>query len=1633
MPTPPLDTNYPPPDAELARFSPAARTAWAKHDRKTDGWLPLWRHMTDAGAVAGKLWDTWLADNIKRLVSEALPAGEADARRLMVFLGSSHDIGKSTPAFACQVEPLAERMRNAGLDMPSAVEYGEDRRLAPHGLAGQLLMQEWMAERFGMSSRASGQFAVVAGGHHGTPPEHQQIHNLQLRPRLLRHPGPSEAIWRSVQFELLDACGEFSGAADRLAAWTSVRLPQPVQVVLTAVVILSDWIASAPELFPYDPASWQPAGRAGEERRLRSAWQGLDLPGPWSPVEPEQTAGELFAERFTLPEGALIRPVQEEAVRMARAMPAAGLLMIEAPMGEGKTEAAFAAAEVLAARTGAGGCLVALPTRATGDAMFPRLLAWLDKLPLDGPRSVVLAHAKAALNDVWAGMMRRERRAIAAVDLDGGERVGTERTTKGAQPAGLHAHRWLRGRKKALLASFAVGTVDQVLFAGLKSRHLALRHLAVAGKVVIIDEVHAYDAYMSRYLDRVLEWLAAYRVPVVLLSATLPADRRRALAAAYAGQPMDAHGPGPESVPDDAYPLITAVAPGVTPHVAQPAAASGRRTDVSLERLVDYPGLLADRLAAELADGGCALVVRNTVDRVLEAADVLRERFGDGAVTVAHSRFLAADRAAKDAELRERFGPGGDRPTGPHVVVASQVVEQSLDVDFDLLVTDLAPVDLLLQRMGRLHRHPRVRPPRLAQARCLVTGTVDWSSTPPQPVLGSVSIYGEHLLLRTLAVLDAHLDGEPLVLPNHISPLVQEVYGNIEVGSPEWAEKLAEAHAEHLQLLRKKRDKAGDFLLGPVRRAGRPVIGWLEANAGDADDSLAGRAQVRDSQESVEVLAVQRLRDGRLVTVPWLDGGRGGLDLPTDFLPSRRAAEAAAASAITLPWQFCKSWMIDRTIEELERFRVNAWQVKECPWLAGELFLVLDEDCQTRLSGFVLSYSKDDGLRVLPSTGPPRKQGPAEGGTAPGNGDDHGRAANGEVPASAPGTAPTAPPEGPPAQTVSADVSSARGRTEGVGPLTPLATEAGISRPPSFSLITRPWLPAQRLDGSTEELSLHGLFTQARALRRLVGDVSTQELALLRLLLAVVHDALDGPADLESWEELWQADEPFAPVLDYLLRHEDRFDLLHPVQPFFQVSGLRTEKNEIASLNRLVADVPNGDPFFAMRRPGVDRLSYAEAARWLVHAHAYDTSGIKSAMAGDDRAKAGKVYPLGVGSAGTLGGIFAEGANLHETLLLNLIALDEGIVGEEDSAGADDVDRPAWRREQPFGPGPRGAASDISRPDGLRDLYTWQSRRIRLHAEDGAVTGVVLGYGDPLTMSAPWKLEPMSGWRRSPAQEKKQARPLVYMPKQHDPSRAAWRGLASLLPARRAATDDTGRGTSDSLPSGVVRWTSMLTTEGVLDPQALIRLRLIGAVYGTQQSVVDEIVDDSVVMPAVLLHQEHAAFRTAAVDAVADADEAVRALGHLAGNLARAAGTDAAPATQAARDLGFGALDGPYRQWLATLASCSDPQEARKQWQVTVRHHILRLGQSLLNSVGPAASEGRVTELPGYGPTWINDARAETWFRRRMNKVLSDTVERPGGPQATGPVSPSSEARSPAAPDPASTPTRDNAQTEPAL
>jgi CRISPR system Cascade subunit CasA len=1427
-------------------------------------------------------------------------------------------------------------MHEQGLEMPTSARLGDDRWLAPHGLAGQVILREWLMERHGWSGRSADAFTVIAGGHHGVPPSFSQLHDLDAHPELIRTPGTSEELWKSSQHELLDACAEMTGVSSHLAHWRGIRLSQQAQVLLTGLVIVADWIASNSDLFQY---AARVAGEAAMDTKARveAAWQGLDFPAPWTPKLSSLPEAGLLASRFGLPAEARLRPVQGAAVRLASADTAPGLLVIEAPMGEGKTEAALLAAEVLAARSGAGGIFLALPTQATSNAMFARALKWLERVPREGAGAVHLAHGKAALDDEFQKLLKKTPK-LTAIELDGHDSHTDIRRDRRSGAAELVAHQWLRGRKKGVLSPFVVGTIDQLLFTGLKSRHLALRHLAVAGKVVVIDEVHAYDAYMSVYLERVLSWLGAYRVPVVLLSATLPADRRQALVEAYGGLPSDTPQAGRE-----AYPVLTAVAIGAPAQTVGTEPAAGRNVDVVIEALDDDPGLLADRLEAELSDGGCALVVRNTVGRVLQTSQQLRERFGAEQVTVAHSRFVDLDRARKDADLRARFGPQGARPQR-HIVVASQVAEQSLDIDFDLLVTDLAPVDLVLQRMGRLHRHHRggpeqsERPVRLRTARCLVTG-VDWAASPPAPVAGSVAVYGLHALLRSLAELQPHLTGSAVTLPDDINPLVQRAYAQSFDAPAGWSDAMDTARTEHTAHIVQQREAAAAFCLDEVRGPGRSLIGWIDGGVGDADDTRAGRAQVRDSPETIEVLVVQRGSDGVLRTLPWLDRGRGGLELPTEAVPPPWAARAAAASALRLPALFAKPWMFDRVIQELEQEYHEAWQTKQSSWLQGELLLVLDESCRTQLAGYELSYTPDDGLEmVMP---------------------------------------------GEPHATVVRD------------------KEASDDKIASFDLTSAPWLPVLYVDGTQGELSLREVFAGATSIRRLVGDLPTQDFALLRLLLAILHDAVDGPRDGQDWEDMWTSGDPFTEVPAYLDDHRERFDLLHPTTPFYQVPGLHTAKNDVGPLNKIVADVPDGEPFFSMRVRGVKQLGFAEAARWLVHTQAFDTSGIKSGVVGDPKAVNGKRYPQGVAWLGNLGGVFAEGDTLRQTLLLNLIAADTANLRVTSAQ-----DTPAWRRASGVASGTGGnqAGTEPRVPAGLRDLYTWQSRRIRLEYDTRGITGAVLTYGDELTPHNKQGIEPMTGWRHSPAQEKKLGLPTVYMPRQHDPTRAAWRGIESLLAAEDPSGRRQGTEAAANIRPKIVDWLAELAHHGNLPSRSLLRVRTVGARYGTQQSVIDEVMSDELTMAVVLLHEGDHRFGEAAIAAVKDADKAVAALADLASDLAQAAGLDPEPERVTARDQAFGALDGPYRQWLLDLGNGTDPTAARAQWQGRVHDIITAQGQILLDSAGPAAAQGRMVTT-SRGKRWIDDALAELFFKGRINKGLSSRLVNnstgPGGTAAS--------------------------------
>lgn len=517
---------------------------------------------------------------------------------------------------------------------------------------------------------------------------------------------------------------------------------------------------------------------------------------------------------------------------------------------------------------------------------------------------------------------------------------------------------WLRGRRRAGLADFVVGTIDQGLFTALKAKHVALRHLGLAGKVVIVDEVHAADVYMREYLKRALAWLGDYQAPVILMSATLPPAQRDEYIAAYASGRGDIE-PLPTEQ-DDRYPRITVydgmtrTAPLVdkpTPHI------------FSLNRLPDDLRTLRRTLDGLLKEGGCAGVICNTVSRAQAAYRALREEFGDDTVLL-HSRFIAPDRAQREQRLVVSLGRTGDQRPERLVVVGTQVLEQSLDVDFDIVVSDLAPMDLLFQRAGRLHRHARAkRPGPLSTPALYLRGVDDWAGNPPGPVRGSISVYGAAPLLRAAAVLS---DRAVLTVPEDIPRLVREAY-DVALQAPlgwESAWSVAERQAQTNSLASRQRAQA--FLL-PDPQTPENLTGLIDVEVSDPERSEEqGRSQVRDSEDSLEVIALWRDEEGSL-RLPACSPRHPGALIPEGIewgTDSERAlAREMATCTLSLPITLTNEGTIGRVIAELERsVDYSGWQ--QSPWLRGQLVLVFGPQGYARVAGFDLHYTPEMGLVV---------------------------------------------------------------------------------------------------------------------------------------------------------------------------------------------------------------------------------------------------------------------------------------------------------------------------------------------------------------------------------------------------------------------------------------------------------------------------------------------------------------------------------------------------------------------------------------------------------------------------------------------------------------------------------------------
>ncbi|HUZ85234.1 MAG TPA: CRISPR-associated helicase Cas3', partial [Gaiellales bacterium] len=415
----------------------------------------------------------------------------------------------------------------------------------------------------------------------------------------------------------------------------------------------------------------------------------------------------------------------------------------------------------LAALSGSDELYFALPTQATSNQMFGRVHQFLNASDAS-PVPVKLVHGQALLfaDDI--------------AEHPYGDGADAE-SPAAAVPA------WFAPKKRALVAPYGVGTIDQAELAVLNARHYMLRLFGLAGKVVILDEVHAYDAYMSTIIEHALWWLAALGTSVILLSATLPTRRHRQLANAFLA---GVRGHVPDAAPADdgaplPYPVLSAYTSSCSTMGTPPAAQPDR--ELTLEMTPDRSAVAEARYLLELVrDGGAVCRITNTVARAQEVAAALREIAPrDVERHLLHARLPSDDRLAREVRLADRLGPTSTRtPSDRIVVVGTQVLEQSLDYDVDVMLSDLAPIDLLLQRAGRLHRHAaRLRPRLLREPVLQVVLGTDARGAPGFGA--SRFVYEPFVLWKTWLTLHARQEADGhivLHLPADYRALIEATY-----------------------------------------------------------------------------------------------------------------------------------------------------------------------------------------------------------------------------------------------------------------------------------------------------------------------------------------------------------------------------------------------------------------------------------------------------------------------------------------------------------------------------------------------------------------------------------------------------------------------------------------------------------------------------------------------------------------------------------------------------------------------------------------------------------------------------------------------------------------------------------------
>lgn len=748
-------------------LSPSARSIWSKSAPDDGDGHNLLAHLLDVAAVAEILLEREPASTLD-WASRRLSLPHESCLRWIAAMAGLHDFGKAVPGFVIKWPAGYARVQAAGLGFSRVA-----CRIGNHSQATSALLAEPLYTQTQAPWAWINEAVQAIAAHHGW--------HLSAQESNQGEPIGESPAWAEARQEILAAYWRTLAPAGRP---TNETLDLVAVNWLAGLTSAADWIASNPDWFPLGERHDHLADYYDHAKRL--AKRALQHAG-WhcAPIllRDDASATDLLSQIRGPPTQP--RPLQTIGDELLRSARGPSLMLVEAPMGEGKTELAYLAYLRLQAANGHRGLYVALPTQATGNALFKRTRQFLEAFVVD-KTDIQLVHGGAAQN----------------------EQIQHLRGIANDAEESLTASVWFSQRRRPLLSPYGVGTVDQALLATLNVKHHFVRLWGLANRVVVLDEVHAYDTYTSVLIEALIRWLKAMGSSVVLMSATLPQAKRDRLVRAW--------GASSDELPALAYPRLTLIDEGVPRGDtvdARPLA------PIKLHSLGESLDAIAEQAMSLLHEGGCGAVIVNTVDRAQTLYRLIEPMASAGGAEVMlfHARFPADERAEREKQVLGMFGDANanddtSRPAAG-LLIATQVAEQSLDLDFDFMLSDLAPVDLIMQRAGRLHRHDRARPEAHADARLWIAG-LHRDRLPSLKETAWEYVYDPYVLGHTWACLR---ERSALQLPADIDGLVQEVYSFPELPAS-INEKVRdfieiESYGAHLGTERGKHQQAIDISL----------------------------------------------------------------------------------------------------------------------------------------------------------------------------------------------------------------------------------------------------------------------------------------------------------------------------------------------------------------------------------------------------------------------------------------------------------------------------------------------------------------------------------------------------------------------------------------------------------------------------------------------------------------------------------------------------------------------------------------------------------------------------------------------------------------------------------------------------